>query len=107
MPGTVVDREKNAQKIQELVDSDPKLKEAAEDFEKEYQFRKKLVLARKEAGLTQKDLEAKTGLAQRAISRLETDTGVSPSVRTLIKYLGSIGYELDVRKTNNQQEDAR
>ena len=98
MPGTVVDREKNAQKIQELINSDPELKEAAEEFEKEYQFRKKLVLARKEAGLTQKDLESKTGLAQRAISRLESDTEVSPSVRTLIKYLGSMGYELDIVK---------
>ena len=64
----------------------------------EQDLRRKLVAARKEAGLTQKELGQKSGLDQRAISRLETDTNVSPSVRTLIKYLSSMGYELDIVK---------
>lgn len=54
MPGTVVDRERNAQKIKDLLEESPELQEDVDEFEKEYQFRKKLASARKETGLTQK-----------------------------------------------------
>jgi len=98
MPGTVVDKEKVAMKIQALVDSDPELKEAAEEFEAEYELRKKMVLARKSAGITQKELEQRSGLDQRTISRMEVDEKISPSVKTLMKYLHALGYELDIVK---------
>jgi len=98
MPGTVVDKEKVAMKIQSLVDSDPELKEAAEEFEAEYELRKKMVLARKSTGLTQKELEQRSGLDQRTISRMEIDKKISPSVKTLMKYLGAMGYKLDIVK---------
>ena len=98
MPFVAVDREKNKQEIEKLLSENPELQAESDEFRKEYEFRKKLVLARKEAGLTQKEIEAKTGLAQRAISRLEGDTETSPSVKTLRKYLNALGYELDIVK---------
>ena len=98
MPFVAVDREENLRKIKELVAENPELQKDLDDFNKEYEFRKKLVLARKEAGLTQKEIEAKTGLAQRAISRLENTTETSPNVKTLRKYLNALGYDLDVVK---------
>ena len=98
MPGTVANREKEAAKIQALIHSDPGLKEAAAEFEIEYELRKKMVLARKDAGLTQKELEQLSGLDQRTISRIEIDEKISPSVKTLIKYLGAMGYKLDIVK---------
>jgi len=99
MPGIVVERGRNAKKIQALIDSDPKLKEVAEEFEEEYELRKKMVLARKSTGLTQKELEQRSGLDQRTISRIEVDEKISPSVKTLMKYLGAMGYKLDIVKT--------
>lgn len=54
-PGTIVNIEKEREKMQTLIDSDPELARFAEEWDKEYEFRKKLVLARKEAELTQKN----------------------------------------------------
>ena len=45
MPGMIADRKAEALKIQTLINSDIELKEAAEDFEKKYEIRKKIVLA--------------------------------------------------------------
>lgn len=99
MPGTVADMEKEGRKMQTLIDSDPELSQFAKEWDEEYEFRKKLVLARKEAGLTQKEVGALSGLDHRAVSRAESSDDVSPSLKTLIKYLSAIGYRLDVVKT--------
>jgi len=98
MQGTIANREEEAAKIQALINSDPELKEDALEFEIEYEFRKKMVLARKEAGLTQKELEQLSGLDQRTISHIEVGEKISPSVKTLIKYLSAMGYKLDIVK---------
>ena len=103
MPFVAVDREKNKQEIERLLAENPELQAESDEFHKEYEFRKKLALARKEAGLTQKEIEAKTGIAQRAISRLESDTETSPNIKTLIRYLNALGYELDIVKTVSEQ----
>ena len=44
-------REKENKTIQELIDSDPDLAKEAEEFRQAYELWKKMVLARKEAGL--------------------------------------------------------
>ena len=100
MPFVEADMEQEAMELQAMIDSNPEVKKHIEEFDKEYEFRKKLVLARKEAGLTQKELENLSGLDQRAISRMEADDKISPSVKTIMKYLGALGYELDIVKTN-------
>ena len=53
----------------------------------------KLVARRKELGLTQKDLEKKTGIHQPAIARIETE-GVAPGIDTLNKIAKALGMEI-------------
>jgi DNA-binding XRE family transcriptional regulator len=85
-------------RIFEELMQDPEVKQHIEELDKEAQFRKKLVQARKNAGFQQKTVGMLTGLDQRAISRVETNKAISPNLRTLVKYLSAIGYELDIRK---------
>ena len=98
MPGRKVNIDEIKKRRQELINSDPELARASEEWNKEYIFRKKLTLAREEMGMTQKQLQEASGLDQRTISRIEVDEKISPSVRTLIKYLGALGYQLDITK---------
>lgn len=62
-----------------------------EEFRKEYETMKPefviiqaMIDARKKAGLTQKELSSRTGIAQGDISKLENGNG-NPSIRTLQK----------------------
>lgn len=96
MPGTVANREEEAKKLQAMIEANPELQQVIDDFDREYEFRKKLVAARKEAGLTQKELENLSGLDQRAISRLEKDQDVSPNLKTVLRYIDAMGYELHI-----------
>ena len=52
-----------------------------------------LVARRKELGLTQKDLEKKTGIKQPAIARIETE-GVAPGIDTLSKIAEALDMEI-------------
>ena len=81
---------------QERMEANPEIKEFIEEWDREYEFRKKLALARKESGLTQKEVSMLSGLNQRAISRAESNTGVSPNLKTILKYIDALGYKLDV-----------
>ncbi len=83
-----------------MIDVDPELQVASEDLNREYEFRKKLVAARKESGLTQRELGEKSGIPYRAISRMETNSEISPNIRTVLKSLSALVYELDVVKTS-------
>ena len=98
MPGKKVDIEEIKKKRQEIIDPCPELAKASNQWNKEYEFRKKLTLAREEMGMTQKQLQEASGLDQRTISRMEVDEKISPSVKTLMKYLNALGYELDIVK---------
>lgn len=53
------------------------------------------ILARKEKGISQKELEKLSGVKQPVIARLETGN-VSPQVDTLLKLLASVGKTLAV-----------
>ena len=44
MPGIKVSREEIEQRIKEMTESNPELRAEVEEFEKEYRFRKKVVL---------------------------------------------------------------
>ena len=98
MRGAVVRLDDIENKIKELTDSDAELQQFSEEWNNEYEFRKKLVLARKAAGLTQKELGELSGLDYRAISRAESSADISPNLKTLIKYLNALGYQLDIVK---------
>jgi len=93
----VADMEKEAEILKELM-QDPEVKTHMDEWEQEYQIRKKLRQAREEAGITQKEVGMLSGLDQRAISRVETNTNVSTNLKTIVKYLNAIGYELEIKK---------
>ena len=59
-----------------------KFKEEYDALEPEFAVMQALIDARKESGLTQKELLAVTGISQADISRLEHGTG-NPSIKTL------------------------
>lgn len=73
-----------------------------EDFKKEYDaldaefsIIQAMLDARKAAGLTQKDLAARTGIAQADISKLENGNA-NPSLRTLQRLAAGMGMQLKV-----------
>ncbi len=61
---------------------DPVFKEKYEALEPEFTVMQAMIDARKERGMTQKELAEVTGISQADISRLERGTG-NPSIKTL------------------------
>ncbi len=74
---------------------DPELKAEYEALEPEFAIIQALIDARKESGLTQKDLSARTGIAQADISKLEHGTA-NPSLRTLQRLAAGMGRRLKI-----------
>ena len=84
---------------------DSEAKKAYEEFEREYNFRQKLAQIRKANKITQQELQERTGLPQQSISRIEKGTTIkqSPTLRTLLKYIDAIGYELTLVQKSIQE----
>lgn len=81
------------------------------DFEKEYhrtaalyRLAGRVLLLRKQRGLTQKELAEKVGTTQAVVSRLES-ASVKPSIETVLKFAEALDAVLDFRLT--PIEDAR
>ena len=53
---------------------------------------------RKSKGMTQKDLSTLTGLSVQCISDIENENSGNPTLKSLIKYLDCLGYELYFQK---------
>lgn len=60
--------------------------------------------ARRKAGLTQRELAGRTGMAQSAVARIESGA-VVPRVDTLDKLLRACGYTLEVEELRGQGVD--
>jgi len=87
----------------DILERNLKAKEAYEQFEAECKLRRELADARKQQNIAQKELKERTGLTQQAISRIEKDHEISPSLRNIMKYVNAIGYELILQpKTNTK-----
>lgn len=91
------DAKKEQEIIKELISEDEALKRQHEVFLAEMAFKQELINARKSQSLTQKEVSAKSGLSQQAISRLEKMGG--GTIETIIKYLSSMGYALTITKS--------
>lgn len=72
---------------------DPEVRKEYDALEPEFQLVRAMIKARHEAGLTQKELAAKTGIQQANISRIENGNG-NPSVATLYKLAEGMGKKL-------------
>jgi len=98
MPFVQADVRDEEKIMQEMIKNDPEIAQFAQELDAEFELREKMAQARREAGLTQKQLGMLSGLNLQAISRAESDSDISPNLRTLVKYLNAIGYKLDVVK---------
>ena len=106
MPFVQVNPDEELNELNALLDSDSRLRKKFEAEQKELEFRVKLAQARKEKKLTQNSIKEKTGLTQQAISRIECGTkDRSPTLRTLIRYIDALGYELTIIDKNNSLVD--
>ena len=95
MPFVKVDPAEELRELNALLDSDPALRQKFDAEQKEFEFRIKLSRARKEKNFTQNNIKEATGLTQQAISRIEKGTNDrSPTLKTLIRYVDALGYEL-------------
>ena len=89
---TILDEE--ARELEEAYSSDPMVKIAIDQFEAECKLRLELSRARKQKKLTQKQIKEATGLTQQVISRIESNTDISPSLKNLMIYANALDYEL-------------
>ena len=72
---------------------DTEFKKAYDALEPEFAIIQAMIDARKAAGLTQKQLSEKTGIAQADISKLENGNS-NPSLRTLQRLAAGMGMQL-------------
>lgn len=83
---------------------DENLKKEYDALEPEFTIIKAMIDARKDSGMTQKELSEKTGINQADISKLENGTA-NPSLRTLQRLADGMGMVLKlefVRPTTRQ-----
>jgi len=85
--------------LQEMFGDDPGAKEMFRQYElahrenarleqEEAELRARLIAVRKSRNISQKELEARTGLTQQAISRFETGSG--GSIKTILRYASGV-----------------
>jgi DNA-binding XRE family transcriptional regulator len=103
MPFEKINPIAEAIELQEMFKDEPKIKELFRQYElahrenarlaqKEQELRQRLIDCRKAQHITQRELVARTGLTQQAISRFET--GIGGSMKTILKYAEGIGCDL-------------
>ena len=71
----------------------PEFREEWESLEPEYQVMRAMAKARKESGITQKQLSEITGINQSNLSRIENGD-INPSVATLNRIATALGKKL-------------
>lgn len=100
------DAEKEERMIQEIIARDEDLRKEHELFEAQMRFKHELIKARKAKRYTQNDVSRLSGLSQQAVSRLEKGKGAT--VETILKYLNSIGYILEIKEADkNNKSDSK
>ena len=74
---------------------DPEIKAEYDNLEPEFSIMQAMIDARKNSGLTQKQLSEKTGIAQADISKLESGNA-NPSLRTLHRIAAGMGMRIKI-----------
>ena len=86
-----------AKELEHAYSNDPKVRAAIDQFDNECRLRRELAEARKQKKITQVQIRELTGLTQQVISRIETNSDISPSLKNLMIYANAIGYELKLQ----------
>lgn len=74
---------------------DPEMKAEYDALEPEFTLMQAIIDARKQTGMTQKQLSEKTGIAQSDISKLESGNG-NPSLKTIQRLAAGLGMKLKI-----------
>lgn len=74
---------------------DPEFREARERLRPEYEFRRALIQARLDNGITQADLAERVGTTQSAIARLESG-GAEPSFNMLRRLSAALNVSFEI-----------
>lgn len=74
---------------------DPAFKAEWDALQPEFAIMQAMIDARRQSGLTQKQLAERTGIAQGDISKLENGSA-NPSVRTLLRLADGMGMRLKI-----------
>ena len=85
---------------------DPEFKAEYDALEPEFAIIQAMIDARSSAGLTQKHLSERTGIAQSDISRLENGNG-NPSLRTLKRLASAMDMNLKIEFTPKLNESTQ
>lgn len=72
---------------------DPEFRKEYDALESEFDIIQAMIDARKQSGLTQKELAERTGINQADISKLENGTA-NPSIRTLRRLADGMGMKI-------------
>ena len=75
---------------------DPDFKKEYDALDPEFAVIRAVIEARKESGITQKELSELTGIAQGDISKLENGNA-NPSIKTLKRIAMALGKELQIK----------
>lgn len=75
--------------------ADPAFRQEWEALEPEFAIVQAIIDARKESGLTQKQLSERTGIAQADISKLESGNA-NPSIKTLQRLAAGMGMRVKI-----------
>lgn len=81
---------------------DPEFREARERLRPEYAFRRALIRARLDIGITQTDLAERIGTTQSAIARLESG-GAEPSFNMLRRLSAALNVSFEIMPTAEVQ----
>lgn len=82
---------------------DPEIRKEYEDLQPEHAVIQAMIDARQRSGMTQKELAARTGIAQGDISKLEHgNANPNPSIRTLQRLAEGMGMVLKIEFTQEK-----
>lgn len=84
----------NQDAVKEFKDFEARHIEQEELKKQEEELINKLIEIRKQKNITQKELQEKTGMSQQAISRLEINKEITPTLKSLIKYAEALNCKL-------------
>ncbi|MCD8241368.1 MAG: helix-turn-helix domain-containing protein [Lachnospiraceae bacterium] len=74
---------------------DPEFRAEYDALEPEFSFMQAMIDARRETGITQKQLAEKTGISQSDISKFESGGG-NPSIKTLRRLAAGLGMRVKI-----------